>query len=67
MKIIIEGWEPTPVEKSLLDGTLDSFLAGADIQDVPEDLRTFKEFGEAMEDIKRELWLEFGEMEDAQE
>lgn len=50
-----EGWEPTPAEHALLEGTLDNMLTDSCAQEVPEDLLHFKEFGAAMEDIKREL------------
>ena len=55
--IRIEGWEPTPVERALMEGTIDDLLSKSDIQEVSEDLKQFKEFGEAIEDIKRELGL----------
>ena len=66
MNIIIEGWEPTPVEKALMDGTFDEMVAGmdVDIEDIPDDLLDIKEFEEAMDDIKREIEQEFNNPED---
>lgn len=54
-KIVIEGWEPTPVERALMEGTFDELITENSVQEVPEDLKHFKEFGQAIENIKREL------------
>ena len=61
MKINIEGWVPTPLEQALIDGTIDEVLAGMDLhpEEVPDDLLEFQEFGEAMDEIIREIEEEF--------
>ena len=51
----IIGWEPTPLEQSLMDGTFDKEMEGKEIPDIPEDLIEVQEFGEAMEDLRREI------------
>lgn len=58
MNLEIEGWEPTTLEKSLMDGSFDKALAERevpDIPDIPDDLLEVQEFEEAMEDLRKEI------------
>ena len=55
INLAIDGWTPTPLEQSLMDGTFDKEMDGKKIPDIPEDLIEVQEFSEAMEDLRREI------------
>lgn len=55
MKTIIEGWTPTELEKSLMDGSFDNKLCESSIQNIPDDLLSVQTLEEAMADLKREV------------
>lgn len=52
MDIMIEGWQPTPLERSLIDGSLDRITTGSSIQDILEDLLDVQPFDDFMDDLK---------------
>ena len=58
MDIKIEGWKPTPLEQSLMDGTFDKQLDERKISEalatIPQDLLEVQSFEDAMADLKRE-------------
>lgn len=58
MDIKIEGWKPTPLEQSLMDGTFDKQLDERKIAEalatIPQDLLEVQSFEDAMADLKRE-------------
>lgn len=53
--IYVEGWVPSPVEQSLIDGTFDELYADQDDEPVPDDMLEFEDFHEAMEELRSEL------------
>ena len=59
MDIKIEGWKPTPLEQSLMDGTFDKQLDERKIAEalatIPHDLLEVQSFEDAMADLKREV------------
>lgn len=59
MDIKIEGWKPTPLEQSLMDGTFDKQLDERKIAEalatIPQDLLEVQSFEDAMADLKREV------------
>ena len=55
---ILEGWTPTPVEQSLMDGTFNKLLEESDEQfseDISSDFLEVQDFNTAMEEIKSEI------------
>ena len=57
MRFNIEGWIPTELEQSLMDGSFDKEMkSGVDIPDIDADLLDVLEFNEAMSEIKREIY-----------
>jgi len=55
---ILEGWTPTPLEQSLIDGTFEQFLSEStdqSIEDIPSDFLEVQDFNAAMEEIKSEI------------
>ncbi len=55
---ILEGWEPTPLERSLMDGTFGQMItesADQAIDEIPSDFLEVQDFDAAMEDIKSEI------------
>ena len=55
---ILEGWTPTPVEQSLMDGTFDELLNESVEQfseNIPSDFLEVQDFNAAMEEIKTEI------------
>ena len=56
MRFNIEGWIPTELEQSLMDGSFDKEMeSGVDTPDIEADLLDVSEFNEAMEELKREI------------
>lgn len=55
MDIMIEGWQPTPLERSLIDGSLDRITTGSSIQDILEDLSDVQLIDDVMDDLKNEI------------
>lgn len=55
MDIIIEGWQPTPLERFLIDGSLDRITTGSSFQDILEDLSDVQPFDDVMDDMKNEI------------
>ena len=57
MRFNIEGWIPTELEQSLMDGSFDEEMeSGVDIPDIDADLLDVLEFNEAMSELKREIY-----------
>ena len=55
---MLECWVPTPIEQSMMDGTLERFLnesIDANEEEVPSDFLEVQDFNAAMEEIKREI------------
>lgn len=55
---ILEGWTPTPLEQSLMDGTFDKMLLESEninSEPIPKDFLEVQDFNTAMEDIKAEI------------
>lgn len=55
---ILEGWTPTPVEQSLIDGTFEQLLSESveDSDDsIPADFLEVQDFDTAMQEIKTEI------------
>ena len=60
MSIYIEGWIPTELEQSLIDGSFNAQMAGCkDVPEIDDDLLDISEFNDAMEKLKSEIatWL----------
>ena len=56
MRFNIEGWIPTELEQSLMDGSFDKEMeSGVDIPDIDADLLDVLKFNEAMSELKREI------------
>ena len=56
MRFNIEGWIPTELEQSLMDGSFEEKMKSrVDTPDVEADLLDVSEFNEAMEELKREI------------
>ena len=56
MRFNIEGWIPTELEQSLMDGSFDKKMeSGTAIPDINADLLDVSEFNEAMSELKREI------------
>lgn len=56
MRFNIEGWIPTELEQSLMDGSFEEKMkSGVDTPDVEADLLDVSEFNEAMSELKREI------------
>ena len=56
MRFNIEGWIPTELEQSLMDGSFDKEMeSGTAIPDIEADLLDVSEFNEAMSELKREI------------
>ena len=52
----IEGWIPTKLEQSLIDGSFDAEMASRDdIPKIDADLLDISEFNDAMEKLKSEI------------
>ena len=52
----IEGWIPTELEQSLIDGSFDAEMASRDdIPKINDDLLDISEFSLAMEKLKSEI------------
>ena len=52
----IEGWIPTELEQSLMDGSFDAEMGGCeDIPEIDDDLLDISEFNDAMEKLKSEI------------
>ena len=57
MRFNIEGWIPTELEQSLMDGSFDEKMKSAvDTPDIEADLLDVLEFNEAMSELKREIY-----------
>ena len=57
MRFNIEGWIPTELEQSLMDGSFDKKMkSGVDIPDIDADLLDVLEFNEAISELKREIY-----------
>ena len=57
MRFNIEGWIPTELEQSLMDGSFDKEMkSGVDIPDIDADLLDVLEFNEAISELKREIY-----------
>ena len=57
MRFNIEGWIPTELEQSLMDGSFDKEMeSGVDIPDIDADLLDVLKFNEAMSELKREIY-----------
>lgn len=54
---ILEGWTPTPVEQSLIDGTFEELLNESidNNEKIPNDFLEVQDFNTAMEEIKQEI------------
>lgn len=52
---MIEGWQPTPLERSLIDGSLDRITTGSSIQDILEDFSDIQPIDDVMDDLKNEI------------
>ena len=56
MRFNIEGWIPTELEQSLMDGSFEEKMkSGVDTPDIDTELLDVSEFNEAMEELKREI------------
>ena len=56
MRFNIEGWIPTELEQSLMDGSFDKKMeSGTAVPDIDADLLDVLEFNEAMSELKREI------------
>lgn len=55
MDIIIEEQKTTPLERSLIDGSLDRITTGSSFQDILEDLSDIQPFDDVMDDMKNEI------------
>jgi hypothetical protein len=56
MRFNIEGWIPTELEQSLMDGSFDKKMeSGTAVPDIDADLLDVSEFNEAMSELKREI------------
>lgn len=56
MRFNIEGWIPTELEQSLMDGSFEKKMdSSTAIPDIDADLLDVSEFNEAMEELKREI------------
>lgn len=59
MNIKIEGWIPTPLEQSLMDGSFDKKLDERKIAEaiasMPQDLLEAQSFEDAMADLKQDM------------
>ena len=52
----IEGWIPTKLEQSLIDGSFDAEMASRDdIPKIDDNLLDISEFNDAMEKLKSEI------------
>lgn len=55
---MLEGWTPTPLEQSLMDGTFENSLnesIDTNEEEIPSDFLEVQDFNTAMEEIKREI------------
>ena len=54
---LLEGWEPTPIEQALINGTFKPTLKECQevCEEIPEDFLEIQDFNNAMEEIKREI------------
>lgn len=55
---ILEGWIPTPLEQSLMDGTFEQTLSESiddSYDDIPSDFLEVQDFDTAMQEIKDEI------------
>ena len=55
---ILEGWTPTPLEQSLMDGTFEQMLSESiddSYDDIPSDFLEVQDFDTAMQEIKDEI------------
>lgn len=55
---MLEGWTPTPLEQSLMDGTFEKSLnesIDTNEEGIPSDFLEVQDFNTAMEEIKREI------------
>ena len=54
---LLEGWIPTPVEQSLMDGTFKPSLNESmeACEEIPQDFLEIQDFNTAMEEIKSEI------------
>ena len=56
MRFNIEGWIPTELEQSLMDGSFDKKMESVTaVPDIDVDLLDVSEFNEAMSELKREI------------
>lgn len=54
---LLEGWEPTPVEQALMNGTFKPTLKEFQeaCEEIPKDFLEIQDFNTAMEEIKRDI------------
>ncbi|MBR1955951.1 MAG: hypothetical protein IKA13_01395 [Bacteroidales bacterium] len=55
MSFNIEGWVPTPLEESLMDGSFDKIITESATPVIDDDLLDVQEFNAAMEELKNEI------------
>ena len=55
MSFKIEGWIPSPLEESLMDGSFDLAAKEAVTQSIDADLLDVREFNVAMQELKDEI------------
>ena len=55
MSFNIEGWVPSPLEESLMDGSFDLAAADAVRPFIDDDLLDVREFNVAMQELKDEI------------
>lgn len=54
---LLDGWEPTPVEQALMNGTFKPNLKECQeaCEEIPEDFLEIQDFNTAMQEIKCEI------------
>ena len=55
MDLIIEGWEPTPLERALMEGTFNEMAEREEEPQLPDDLMDVQPFEVAMEELREEI------------
>lgn len=55
MDLIIEGWEPNPLERALMEGTFDEMAEREEEPQLLDDLMDVQQFEVAMEELREEI------------
>lgn len=53
-KLIKQGYKPTPLEESLMNGTFKPCL-DEEIEEIPEDILDVQDFHTAMDELRKEI------------